>query len=353
MAERTTIKDLARRSGVSIGTVSRALNGYRDVSDETRRRVLALAEELDYTPQAAARTLARQRSQVIGVFLATGEGHPDLQHPFFLEVLVGVRDALADKGYDLLLFAGRTAGPGYGSTSLLSRCRQHGVDGAVVMGVDPEDVELRQLARSDLPCVAVDVDLRGRRSLTVSSDNVAGARAAVAHLHGLGHARIATVAGPLDTRPARDRLRGFRQGITEAGLAYRDELVTYGDFYVDSGYRAGRGLLSLAEPPTAVVAASDLMAVGVYRAAREAGRRVPEDLSIVGFDDIAEAGHLHPALTTLRQDKSGLGRAAASALLTRIERAGDGPDGDGEDEGEVVILPVELVVRASTAPPPA
>jgi LacI family transcriptional regulator len=201
--------------------------------------------------------------------------------------------------------------------------------------------------------VAVDVDLRGRRSLTVSSDNVAGARAAVAHLHGLGHARIATVAGPLDTRPARDRLRGFRQGITEAGLAYRDELVTYGDFYVDSGYRAGRGLLSLAEPPTAVVAASDLMAVGVYRAAREAGRRVPEDLSIVGFDDIAEAGHLHPALTTLRQDKSGLGRAAASALLTRIERAGDGPDGDGEDEGEVVILPVELVVRASTAPPPA
>jgi LacI family transcriptional regulator len=344
MAPRTTIKELARRSGVSIGTVSRALNGYADVADETRRRILALAEELDYTPQAAARTLVTQRSHVIGVFLMTGEGHPDLQHPFFHEVLVGLRDTLGTHGYDLLLFASFQPGYGYGygQHSYLQRCRHHRVDGAVLMGCPPDDPEVGRLTRSDLPCVGVDLELSGARAAYVSSDNVEGGRLPVAHLHDLGHRRIATIAGPLDTRPARDRLRGFRDGIAAAGLAYRDELVTYGDYYLDSGQAAARRLLAQRERPTALVAASDMMAVGAYRAAREAGLDVPGDLSVTGFDDIVLAAHLHPPLTTVRQDKAGLGAAAARALLQQI---------DGDAAAPPDSLPVELVVRSSTAPP--
>jgi LacI family transcriptional regulator len=341
MSERTTIKELARRCGVSIGTVSRALNGYTDVAPETRRRILAVAEELDYTPQAAARTLVTQRSHVIGVFLMTGEGHPDLQHPFFHEVLVGLKDTLGTQGYDLLLFASAPPADTDGYP-YLKRCRHHRVDGAVLMGCPPDDPDVGRLARSDLPCIGVDMDLAGPHAAYVASDNVEGGRVAVAHLHELGHSRIATLAGPLDTRPARDRLRGFRDGITAAGLAYRDELVDYGDWYVDSGHEAARRLLALDERPTAIVAASDMMAAGAYRAAREAGCDVPGDLSVIGYDDIVLAAHLHPPLTTVRQDKVGLGAAAARALLRQI---------DGDGTAAPASLPVELIVRESTAPP--
>src|SRR3712207_4071542 len=136
MEERVTIRELARLSGVSVGTVSRALNGYADVSPATRAKVLQLAEELDYTPSATARTLVTQRSHVVGVFLDTGEGHPDLQHPFFHEVLVGLKDALGAAGFDLLLFASERPGNGFGPHSFLKRARHHNVDGVVLMGVD-------------------------------------------------------------------------------------------------------------------------------------------------------------------------------------------------------------------------
>jgi LacI family transcriptional regulator len=335
---RTTIKELARRSGVSVGTVSRALNGYDDVSPATRERIMRLAEELDYRPAAAARTLVTQRSHVIGVFLDTGEGHPDLQHPFFHEVLVGLKDQLGGEGYDLLLFASQPKG-GY-----LGRCRQHHVDGAVVMGIEPDDPELRRLARSDVPCVGVDVEISGKATTYVMSDNVLGARAATAHLTQLGHKRIATICGLLDTRPGLDRLRGYREALAEAGLAYRDEYVRNGDFYVESGHREAAALLDLPEPPTAIVAGSDLMAVGALQAAAARGVRVPEDLSIVGFDDIMLAAHLRPGLTTVRQDKAGLGAAAGRSVLSLL-------GGDADQEPAATTLDVELVVRGTTGPP--
>jgi LacI family transcriptional regulator len=341
--ERTTIRELARLSGVSVGTVSRALNGYTDVSAETRERIVRLARELDYTPTAAARTLVTQRSHVIGVFLETGEGRPDLQHPFFHEVLVGLKDRIGAEGYDLLLFASERPGNGYGDHSYLKRCHHHNVDGAVLMGVDASDEELRRLLRSDLPCVGVDVELQGDRTAYVMSDNVAGAAQAVSHLHELGHRRIATITGLLDTKPGVDRLRGYRDACQQAGLGYRDEYVAYGDFYFDSGYIAAQRLLAQEEPPTAIFAASDMMALGVIRAAGESGLSVPQDLSLVGFDDVLLARHVHPPLTTIRQDKAGLGAAAATALLKQVDRT---------DGAVPPTLPVELVIRGSTAPVP-
>jgi LacI family transcriptional regulator, galactose operon repressor len=264
---RTTITELARASGVSVGTVSRALNGYADVRPETRERIVRLAHELDYTPGAAARSLVTQRSHVIGVVLDTGEGHPDLQHPFFHEVLVGIKNHIGPSGFDLLLFASERPGNGYGPHSYLKRCRHHNVDGVVLMGVDAEDPEVQRVVRSDLPAVGVDVELVARSSTYVMSDNLRGACLAVEHLHRLGHRRIATITGLLDKRPGADRLRGYRSAIQDLGLAYRDEYVTYGDFYTESGRHAMHRLLGLPDPPTAVFAASDMMALGAIRAA--------------------------------------------------------------------------------------
>src|SRR5262245_54192281 len=179
---RTTIRELARLSGVSVGTVSRALNGYTDVSDATRDRIVQLAQEPDYTPAAAARTLVTERSHVIGVFLDTGEGHPDVQHPFFHEVLGGLKQMIGLAGYDLLLFASEQPGNGFGPHSYLKRARHHRVDGTVLMGVDTGDPEVERLLRSEIPCVGVDVELAGSDNCSVMSDNVEGAAMAVRHL---------------------------------------------------------------------------------------------------------------------------------------------------------------------------
>jgi LacI family transcriptional regulator len=343
--ERITIRELARLSGVSIGTVSRALNGYTDVNPDTRERIMRLARELDYTPAAAARSLVTQRSHVIGVFLETGEGHPDLQHPFFHEVLVGVKNAIGAGGYDLLLFASERPGNGYGQHSYLKRARHHNTEGVVLFGVDPDDTEVRRLARSEMACVGVDVELVGPKTEYVISDSMSGIALAMRHLHDLGHRRIATITGLLDKRTGAERLRAYRSEMQSLGLGYRDEYVGYGDFYVDSGHRAMAALLELPEPPTAVVAASDMMALGAIRAVAEAGLRVPADVSIVGFDDIQLAGHVNPPLTTVRQDKTGLGLEAGKALMALIDGATDLP--------EAVTLPVELIVRGSTTAPPA
>jgi LacI family transcriptional regulator len=343
MEERTTIKALARASGVSVGTVSRALNGYADVRPETRERIMRLARELDYTPAAAARSLVTQRSHVIGVFMETGEGHPDLQHPFFHEVLGGLKQKVGAGGFDLLLFASERPGGGYGPHSYLKRARHHSVDGCALIGLEPDDPEVRRLARAEIPCVGIDMSLDGPSVEVVMSDNEGGATTAVRHVHELGHRRIATVTGMLDSRPGADRLRGYRAAVQAAGLAYRDDYVVYGDFYAESGREATERLLALPEPPTAIFAASDLMAIGAIRAAAEVGLRVPEDLSIVGFDDIQLAPHVNPPLTTMRQDKLGLGAAAGDALIARV--AGD------TDRSPLQTLAVELIVRGSTAPP--
>ncbi len=343
--EITTIRELAKRSGVSVATVSRVFNGYPDVSDRTRKRVFEMARELDYAPSAAARTLVTKRSHVVGIVLDTGAEHPDLQHPFFQEVLVALKRRLGAAGYDLLLYA--TERPGNDSAtpqSYLTRSRSHRVDGVVLMGVDAREAEVQALTTARIPCVAVDVDLVGRRAGYVMSDNIGGAREAVRHLHALGHERIAIISGPTATRPGADRLLGYRSELEHLGLGYRDEYVEEGDFYPESGYTAMCGLLDLSEPPTAVFAASDLMAAGAMRAAQERKVAVPADVSLVGFDDIQLAALMQPALTTVRQDKAGLGNAAADALTRIIDVADAAPAG--------VTLPVELVIRASTGAPP-
>ena len=343
MEERVTIKELARVSGVSVGTVSRALNGYADVRPETRERIMRLARELDYTPAAAARSLVTQRSHIIGVFMETGEGHPDLQHPFFHEVLGGLKQRVGAEGFDLLLFASERPGQRL-RPALLPQAR-----------AAPQRRRLRADrarprrrrgapagARGDPAASASTWTSRATSVEVVMSDNEGGAIAAVRHLHDLGHRRIATITGMVDSRPGADRLRGYR--CRRAGARARLPRRLRGLRRLLRREREGgarSGLLALDEPPTAIFAAADMMAIGAIRAAAEAGLSVPEDLSIVGFDDIQLASHFNPPLTTMRQDKLGLGGAAGDALVARV--AGD------PDRPALRTLPVELVVRGSTA----
>jgi LacI family transcriptional regulator len=324
---------VARRSGVSIATVSRVLNGTARVSDEARERVLAEAAALEYVPSAAARTLVTRRSQILGIVLNTGDDHPDIGHPFFQDVLAGLKHAAGDLGYDLLVFAA------YRPKEFLRRALHHRVDGLILMGVDRHEPELARLLERRIPAVAVDLDVTGERVGFVTSDNVAGARLAVRHLHALGHRRIATVTGPPRLPPGGDRLQGYRDELVALGIGEREDDVREGDFYAESGYREGQALLGVADRPSAVFAASDMMALGVIRAARQLGLSVPGDLAVVGFDDAPLAAHADPPLTTVRQDKFGIGGAAATALVGMIESEAAPPP--------ALVLPVELVVRRS------
>jgi LacI family transcriptional regulator len=239
-----------------------------------------------------------------------------------------------------LLFAHEQPGSGRGPHAYARRARHHGVDGVVVLAVDDaEEPELQKLIGSGTPVVAVDLALNGERASYVASDNLGGARLAVRHLHTLGHRRIATIVGLAHTKPAADRLLGYRAELQELGLTPTPDYEAAGDFYLESGEAATRKLLALPEPPTAVFAASDLMAVGAIRAIEEAGLRCPGDIAVVGFDDIQLAEHVSPALTTIRQDKRALGAAAARSLVQLIDET--------ETALHVSVLPVELVVRDS------
>jgi LacI family transcriptional regulator len=325
VTRRVTIADLARRSGVSKGTVSRALNGYEDVSPATRARIAALARELGYEPDAPARSLRTRRSLLVAAYL--GRCGEDASHPFFRPVLAGLSARLRATGYGLMVVEG---------TADLRHVRRGGIDGAVLMSVDTDDPLVAALAAAGIPAVGVDVGLPAH----VASDNRGGTAMAVRHLAQLGHRRIAAIAGNQRTLAGRERLEGYRAGLTAAGLAYDPALVAVGDFSATSGEAAAAQLLPAA--PTAIVAASDLMAVGATRALVAAGVRIPEEMAIVGFDDLPLATLVRPELTTVRQDAARIGAAAADAVLERIE---------GEP-GNRTTVPVELIVRASSQSPP-
>jgi len=336
----STIREVAKLSGVSVATVSRVFNGYADVSETTRQRVMATAKRLDYAPSAAARTLVKQRSQLIGVILYTGQEHPDIQHPFFQEVLVGLKHGIGALGYDLLLFATEQPGSNRGKPhSYMRRVRHHRVDGVVLMGVEADDPEVGKLLASPTPIIGVDIEISGPRASYVTSDNITGARLAVRHLHDLGHRRIATISGPRGMKAGGDRTLGYRGETQALGLEVLPGYEHEGDFYAETGESGMHALLQLSTPPTAVFVASDMMAVGALKAIRDAGLRCPEDVAIVGFDDNALAGLLSPAITTVRQEAPEMGVAAGRSLIEMIE--------DPQVVAPVRVLPVRLVVRES------
>ena len=333
---RPTSADVAARAGVSRTTVSFVLNYRTDIqiSDETRQRVFLAASELGYHPHAPARQLAGGRSHVLGLVLRqTAEqvaGDATLA-----ETLRGIASAARAAGSRVMV---EPLAP-EGTYDRLLRA-QH-ADGLILSGPRVDDPSLAELANEGFPLV-LQGSLPGLAVPSVDIDNVAGARGAVEHLLSLGHRRIACVTNAgLSYTSARERLQGYRDAIESAGVPYDDTLVAEGSFDAASGERATAALLRRTTF-SAMFVASDVLALGAFGALREANRRVPDDVSIVGFDDVPLAAFFDPPLTTVRLPAFELGQAAGRALLDRIaDRA----------VPQRTLLPTELIVRGSTAPP--
>jgi LacI family transcriptional regulator len=334
-----TLRRLADQAGVSVLTVTRVLGGDAAIDPGTRERVLALVRKLEVTADISAIAVTDTPSQVIGVILDTS-GHTDLRHPVFGDVLDGLKERIAESGYDLLVFTGGTPAGSIRTYDYLERCRRHHVSGVVLMGIGRSFPEIQKLVRSEVPCIGIELDVTGPKTGFVMSDSVEGAKMAIRHLYEQGRRKIATITGMTYTRPSRDRLTGYHEQIEELGLSEHSEYVQIGDFYEPSGFTAMERLIALDDPPDAVFCASDMMAVGAIGAAKAAGVKIPEDMAIVGFDDTPFAALFSPAITTIRQDKIGLGRVGGEQLMALID--------DPKATPPKLLLPVELVVRESS-----
>ena len=300
MSERPTIRDVAREAGVSIATVSRALNDKGDVSGATRERVRVAARDLGYSVDPAARALGSQRTRLVGVVVGDNAGHRDLSLIFFGKVLAAISRRLGQDGYEPLLLA---AGDGLA----------HRFDAAVLIGVDDDDPFIAELARRRIPLVGVDVRCPVPRAAFVGSDHAGGVRLALAHLHALGHRRIAHIAGAQNTTAGAERLGAFRHEVERSASSFRTSTYAKATSRpLPATARPARCSRS-PEPPTAIVAASDLMALAALQAIWESGRRPGRDVAVVGFDDLEAAALAHPPLTTIRQDRQELGTLAATS----------------------------------------
>ncbi|OKQ00035.1 LacI family DNA-binding transcriptional regulator [Paenibacillus sp. P46E] len=334
----TTIYDIAKKTGYSPTTVSKAFNNYSDVREKTRQEILRAAQEMGYLPNSHARTLTTKKSWTIGVLFVeeTGAG---IRHPFFSAVIESFKQVAVAKGYALMFISKDVGGK---QSGYLENCRIRGVDGVVVFLSDYEDPYFLELLESDIPTVILDYDTA--QSHTVCSDNMAGAQLAVNYLASLGHRRIAHISGGGNSFPGSQRELGYIAAMELQGLEVRDGYIAEGAFFSrESGYTAMLKLLELPERPTAVFASGDLLALGAVMAAKDKGLSVPSDISVIGYDDIELAAYVSPALTTIRQDTEKLGTRAAEILLASI-------DGKGQEK-EALMLPVEIVVRDSCAPP--
>src|SRR4051812_9681989 len=329
---RVTIATIAEAAGVSVPTVSRVLNGRTDVSPETRDRIEHLLREHDYRPRNSRQTI--QAALIDLVF-------HDLDSPWAVELIRGVEDVTHSAGVGTVVSAvhRRTAS----TRQWLQNLRSRQSDGVILVisdGAGPVSAELHRL---NVPMVIIDPAGGTAADVpTIGATNWSGGRSATEHLIGLGHRRIGLVEGPKNLLCSRARMDGYRAALEEAGLRVDRRLIEPGAFDHESGFRAGEHLLDLDEPPTAIFASSDQMALGLYEAARLRGIRIPDDLSVIGFDDLPEARWSSPPLTTVRQPLADMGGLAARTVL-RLSR--------GEPiENPPLELATELVIPESTTP---
>ncbi|MEZ5219545.1 MAG: LacI family DNA-binding transcriptional regulator [Ilumatobacteraceae bacterium] len=328
---RITIDDVASRAGVSIATVSRVVNGRYGVSAATASRVQRVIDEMGYESNLVARSMRSQETRIIAVLVCGIE-------PFSAELLKGAADELEHSGYSLMIFSGGRSGTAGWEQRYLSQVSGTFADGTILVAPTVVDVEASH------PVVAVDPHLGVANLATVVAENYDGARAAVEHLVSLGHRHIGFVAGRADLESARRREAGYRDGLAAAGLEFDPRLIAVGEFQEEAAANAARTLLTLPDRPTAIFAANDESAIQVVRVAAELGLSVPEDLSVVGFDNIPESALVEPPITTVDQSIQSLGREAVRLLLQLLR--------DGEPATpEHRTLPTRLVVRKSTGSP--
>ncbi|NLG72646.1 MAG: LacI family transcriptional regulator [Chloroflexi bacterium] len=327
-----TIRDVAALAGVSTTTVSHVINNSRFVSPEVRERVYQAMEELRYQPNALARSLRQGKTNTIGLL------SPNSANPYFAEIGRAVEDAAFTSRYSVIIC--NTEGKQEKESFYLDVLSKKRVDGIILVGISQTNETLDRLLAKGVPVVLVDREIPDLDVDLVLTDNKHAGYLATRHLIEQGHTRIACVTGPAHVHPSSRRVVGYQEALQEAGLPLQEEYILPGDFSAQSGWEATRTLLALPQPPSAIFLCNDLMAIGGLRAAAEAGFAVPQDLAIMGFDDIELASFTNPTLSSISQPKAEMGAIAVQMLLEQIE-------GKRSEPRQEILQPA-LIVRRST-----
>ena len=308
-----SMKDIAKQCHVSVASVSKALNGYSDIGEETRNLIITTAHEMGYLPNSSARALKTKKSYNLGVLFLDAAMN-GLTHEYFNHVLESFKYRAEEKGYDITFIAGNTAGQ---KMSFYERCRYRGVDGVLVACFKYYEEDIQDLIRSELPVVTIDHTFEGK--IAIVSNNVQGMEELVSYIYSMGHKKIAYIHGD-DTPVTRNRLSGFYRTKQRYGLEIPDEYVKASSYRdLEMAAKATGELLDLPNPPTCIMYSDDYAAVGGMNEIRERGLRIPEDISITGYDGIDLVRMMEPKLTTLCQDTRKIGRMAAEKLISLIE----------------------------------
>ncbi|MEN4041075.1 MAG: LacI family DNA-binding transcriptional regulator [Anaerolineaceae bacterium] len=328
----TTIRVVAETAGVSYATVSHVINNTRYVAPETRARVLAAMEALNYQPNAVARSLRQGKTNTIGLVL------PDIANPFFSEISRGIADEAFEKGYSVFLC--NTELDMQRELFHVNVLSNNQVDGIIFVAAGDQADSLDFLLHRKMPLVMIDRNVPNVEADVVLTDHQLGGFLATRHLLELGHTRIACIAGPSSISPSSERITGYRKALEQAGIVPDDDLIIRGDYHPQTGMDITQTILHIHPRPTAIFALNDLMAIGALRALAEAGYVVPRDMAVVGYDDLEIARFINPPLTTIAQPKKEIGRQAVNLVVERMSSKNRPPSR--------LVLPPELIVRRST-----
>jgi len=331
-------KKIAELLGISAMTVSRVINNSRNVSPETRQKVLKAIKELKYYPNMLGRALNKGKTNTIGIII------PFTTHIFstqyFIELLAGIENFCAKNSYDLIF---QTKGDEEKEIDYKKPYKERKVDGLIIIAPPVKSEQIKELIDEKIPFVVIDGRLSSNNISFVDADNIKGAEIAVSHLIELGHKRIGFIAGWDYVSNGKDRFTGYKKALKKYNIEFNEKLVFKGDFSENKGYEAVKYFFNLNNPPTAIFAANDLMALGAIRALNSLNLKVPEEVSIVGFDDIPISQYFNPPLTTIRQPIRKMGEKAAEILIKKIKKE--------LNTEEKFIFPIELIIRKTTAKP--
>ncbi|EFM11151.1 transcriptional regulator, LacI family [Paenibacillus curdlanolyticus YK9] len=331
-----TIKKIAELAGVSVSTVSKILNNYDDVSAETKERVHKIIEAYGYSTAYSSKASASRKFNLIGVVYA-GKINAEFNHLFFVDVMNAFKKRMGLLGYDLIFFSNERLDESEGD--YLSRCRRYQVDGCIIISGDEIEADIAELDQSDIPCIGIDLPLTGNRSGYVMSDNTNIAYKAVEHFYLQGYRELGFIGCSDASQISRNREQAYREALQSYGLPIIEPYFVNGtDFFMQTGYQAMMQMIEKGTVPRAIFAASDLLAICAVRALQDKGYKVPEDVAVIGCDDIEACKHVSPPLTTVRQDKDKIGLLAALMLYDLIH---------GQLQSSSVMVAPELVVRRS------
>jgi LacI family transcriptional regulator len=331
-----TIYDIAKLTGFSPPTVSKALNDHGDIGAATKAKIMAVAQQLGYIPNSNAKNLITKKSWLIGIVYEEDDLGIGLVHPLFAEIMNAFKTRMEAEGYELMFIARNL---GRKKMSLLDHCRYRSVDGVLILNCNANSREVGEIIASDVPCVSSNIVFPAVP--TVTSENYHSSIRAVQYLHGLGHTRIAHIAGPVVpfAAAAEERLEGYKAGLADRGLPPAAELIVEASHWNPAaGCQAMLDLWARGVHPTALYCSGDILTFGVLNACRTLGVSVPEDLSILSFDDSEGAVYSHPPLSTFRQDRQTIGKTAAKLMLDLLQ---------GREVSRRTLIPVELIERES------